>query len=156
MGSTRDGAARRDVAGGGCDTGEQNCGGRQRPRIAGTDFEKQRAQGARGRQRSAEPDRDSGQRQDHAVSQHHFQYVAALGAEGHADADFERSPAHHIGDHAEDPDRGQQQGQRGEHAHERHVGALRGESLGEPVSHGGDVVYGHIRVNGANRAGGGC
>ena len=56
---------------------------------------------------------------------------AARGAEGHPDADLARALRHGVRQHAEDPDRGEEQRHRREDRQQQHVEALLRDRLGD-------------------------
>src|SRR2546427_6020057 len=140
------GAAGGDEAGQQGDAREQGGDTGESERVRGADAEKQAGQEARDRQGGGNSQCEAEQRQTGSVTQDEAEDIAALRAEGDADAEFLGALRDAVGDQAVDAHGGKQQSDGGKNSQKQHGKARTGKRIGEKLVHGGDGGHGLFAV----------
>src|SRR6266852_2002774 len=114
------GAAGGDEAGQQGDKREQGGDAGEGERVGGADAEEKASQETRDRQGGGNSQNEAEQRQTSSVTQDEAEDIAALGAEGDADAEFLGALRYAVGDQAVDAHGGKQQGDGGKNSEKQH------------------------------------
>src|SRR5712692_7540575 len=139
-------SAGRDEAGQQSDQREQGGNAGEGERVRGADAEKKASQEARDPERSSDSQDKTEKRQAGSLAEDEAEHIAALGAEGDADAKFLRALRDAVGDQAVDAHYGEQQSDGGKNSEKQHGEARAGKRIGEELIHGGDGGHGLFAI----------